>query len=340
MRWQRVWLLPSSLVLVLGGCGGDDGDVLAVQAASWGGASGVSIGQVLQERKACARSAWRSVGDGSGGRIVEYTCERSGTHGYLQLRLRQDAEQLQQAADGEQARFEARLRGGWRELLMLERQRQEMLGRHRLEAQKDAERMRLHLEDLRMLEEMTDCRSFRPQGLGAEAAPQRLVLAADACVRSGRPAEPVYARERKQTLERMRAALPRYDEARLGREAALRALERTLEQQEAALRRLEEDRPETGERIRRSLAERLEAMRLRLNQVGRVRELTRWSVAGARVVYLDTALAMECGMRTLSHAVPLEAMIEDLAEDLAVPRQEAALARALDGLWLRCLQQP
>jgi len=145
---------------------------------------------------------------------------------------------------------------------------------------------------------------------------------------------------RQQTLERMRAALPRYDEARLGREAALRALERTLEQQEAALRRLEEDRPETGERIRRSLAERLEAMRLRLNQVGRVRELTRWSVAGARVVYLDTALAMECGMRTLSHAVPLEAMIEDLAEDLAVPRQEAALARALDGLWLRCLQQP
>nr|WP_232245291.1 hypothetical protein [Delftia acidovorans] len=315
------------------------------------------------------------MGDGSGGRIVEYTCERSGTHGYLQLRLRQDAEQLQQAADGEQARFEARLRGGWRELLMLERQRQdaeqlqqaadgeqarfearlrggwrellmlerqrqEMLGRHRLEAQKDAERMRLHLEDLRMLGEMTDCRSFRPQGLGAEAAPQRLVLAADACVRSGRPAEPVYARERKQTLERMRAALPRYDEARLGREAALRALERTLEQQEAALRRLEEDRPETGERIRRSLAERLEAMRLRLNQVGRVRELTRWGVAGARVVYLDTALAMECGMRTLSHAVPLEAMIEDLAEDLAVPRQEAALARALDGLWLRCLQQP
>src|SRR2546427_4645464 len=81
MRWQRVWLLPSSLVLVLGGCGGDDGDVLAVRAASWGGASGVSIGQVLQERNACARSAWRSVGDGSGGRIVEYTCERSGTHG-------------------------------------------------------------------------------------------------------------------------------------------------------------------------------------------------------------------------------------------------------------------
>ena len=58
-------------------------------------------------------------------------------------------------------------------------------------------------------------------------------------------------------------------------------------------------------------------------------------VAGARVVYLDTALAMECGLRTLSHAVPLEAMIEDLAEDLAVPQQEAALARALDGLWLR-----
>src|SRR5256885_17195828 len=88
------------------------------------------------------------------------------------------------------------LRGGWRELLMLERQRQEMLGRHRLEAQKDAERMRLHLEDLRMLEEMTDCRSFRPQGLGAEAAPQRLGLAADACVRSRRPARPGYARER------------------------------------------------------------------------------------------------------------------------------------------------
>src|SRR5256885_16359870 len=70
---------------------------------------------------------------------------------------------LFRSADGEQARFEARLRGGWRELLMLERQRQEMLGRHRLEAQKDAERMRLHLEDLRMLEEMTDCRSFRPR---------------------------------------------------------------------------------------------------------------------------------------------------------------------------------
>src|SRR2546427_3684627 len=123
MRWQRVWLLPSSLVLVLGGCGGDDGDVLAVRAASWGGASGVSIGQVLQERNACARSAWRSVGDGSGGGILEDTCGRSGTHGYLQLRLRQDAEQLQQAAGGEQAPREARLRGGGRGFALLDAHR-------------------------------------------------------------------------------------------------------------------------------------------------------------------------------------------------------------------------
>src|SRR2546427_9150896 len=47
------------------------------------------------------------------------------------------------------------------------------------------------------------------------------------------------------------------------------------------------------------------AMRLRLNQVGRVRELTRWSVAGARVVYLDTALAMECG-RSEEHTSELQ----------------------------------
>lgn len=340
MRWRRMWRLPAGLFLLLCGCGGDDGEVLAVQAAPWGGASGASIGHVLQERRACMRSAWRSVGDGRGGRIVEYTCERAGAHEYLRARLRQEAEQLQQGADGEQARFEARLRGGWRELLVLERQRQEMLGRHVLEAQKDAERMRRHLEDLGTLEEMKECRSFRPQRLSAEASPQRLVLAAGACARVGRSAEHVYAREREHTLGRLRAALPRYGEARLGREAALQALDRTLEQQSAALRRLEEERPETGERIRRVLAGRLEAMRVRLDQIGRVRERTRWSVAGARVVYLDTALAMECSLRTLTEAVPLDTLVEDLGEGLAVPRQGAALGRALDGLWTRCVQQP
>ena len=61
MRWQGVWLLPAGLALLLGGCGGDDGEVLTVRAAPWGAASGVSIGQVLQDRSACARSSWRSV---------------------------------------------------------------------------------------------------------------------------------------------------------------------------------------------------------------------------------------------------------------------------------------
>ena len=36
MRWQRVWLLPAGLALLLGGCGGDDGEVLTVRAAPWG----------------------------------------------------------------------------------------------------------------------------------------------------------------------------------------------------------------------------------------------------------------------------------------------------------------
>ncbi len=76
MRWQGVWLLPAGLALLLGGCGGDDGEVLTVRAAPWGAASGVSIGQVLQDRSACARSSWRSVGDGSGGRIVEYAVHK------------------------------------------------------------------------------------------------------------------------------------------------------------------------------------------------------------------------------------------------------------------------
>lgn len=340
MRWQGVWLLPAGLALLLGGCGGDDGEVLTVRAAPWGAASGVSIGQVLQDRSACARSSWRSVGDGSGGRIVEYACERAGVRGYLQASLSQEVGPLQRAAESEQARFEARLRGEWRELLVLERQRQEMLRRHAQEAQRDADHRQRHLEDLRVLGDMKECGSFRPQSLSAEAAPQRLVLAAQACAQAGRAGGHVYARERERTLVRLRAALPRYDEARLGREAALQAMDRTLEQQEAALRRLEEDRPEAGERIRRSLAARMEAMRLRLGQVGRVRELTRWSVAGARVAYLDTALAMECGVRTLTEAMPLDTLVEDLGEGQAVPRQGGALARTLDGLWARCLQQP
>lgn len=340
MRWQRVWRLSAGLVLLLGGCGGDDGEVLAVQAAPWGGASGVSVGQVLEERTACVRSAWRSVGDGGGGRIVEYACERAGVRDYLQAGLRQKIGQLQRGAEGEQARFEARLRGGWRELLVLERQRQEMLGRHALETLRDADHRHRHLEDLRVLGDMQECGSFRPQSLSAEASPQRLVMAAQACAQVGRAAGYVYARERERTLVRLRAALPRYDEARLGREAAVQAMDRTLEQQEAALRRLEEDRPEAGERIRRSLAARTEVMRLRLGQVGRVRELTRWSVADARVAYLDTALAMECGVRTLTEAVPLDTLLEELGEGLAVPRQGGALARALDVLWARCLQQP
>jgi hypothetical protein len=334
-----MWRLPAGLVLLLGGCGGDDGEVLAVQAAPWGGASGASIGQVLQERKRCTRSAWRSVGDGGGGRIVEYACERDGAHAYLQARLRQEGEQLQHGADAEQARFEARLRGGWRELLVLERQRQEMLGRHAFEAKKDADRRRRHLEDLGALEAMKDCLSFRPQSLSAEASSQRLVMSAQACASGGRIAGHVYAREREQALARLRADLPRYDEALLGREGALQALDRTLEQQEAALRRLEEERPEAGERIRQALAGRLETMRLRLNQIGRVRELTRWSVSGTRVVYLDTAVAMECSMRTLTEAVPLDTLAERLDEEAAVP-QGGMLARALDALWARCMQDP
>lgn len=338
MRWQGVWLLPASFAMLVGACGGDDGEILAVKAAPWGGASGASIGQVLADRQACVRSAWRSVGDGAGGRIVEYACEREGAHAYLQAMLRQETGQLQRGARDEQARFEARLRGGWRELLVLERQRQEMRERHALEAQRDDGHMRRHLEDLRRLEEMGDCRSFRPQELSADAYARRLVLSAEACARAGRSADPVYGRERQQALARLRAGLPRYDEARLGREAALQALDRTLEQQEAAMRRLEEDRPETGERIRRTLAGQMEARRLRLGQVGRVRELTRWNVGGTRVAYLDTAVAMECGLRTLTQAVALDTMIEDLSEDLPLPRQGGALARVLDGLWLRCSQ--
>lgn len=339
MRWQRMWLMPWGLVLVLVGCGGDDGEVLAVRAAPWGGASGSSIGLVLKERAACARSSWRSVGDGGGGRIVEYVCERQGAQEYLQARLRQEVELLQHNAQGEQARFEARLRGGWRELLVLERQRQEMLARHALEAANDDALLRGHLKDLSLLEQMKDCRSFSPQKLGAEASPQRLVLSAEACVRSGRAAAQVYGREREQTLARLRANLPRYDEARFGREAAMRALDRTVEQQEAAMRSLEDDRPEAGARIRQGLAGQLEATRLRLAQVGRVRELTRWSVKDAQVVYLDTTVAMECGTRTLTQAVALDTVIEDLAEDLPKPRQGGALARALDGLWVRCSRQ-
>ncbi len=336
MQWHRTWLLRAGFVVLLGACGGDDGEVLAVKAAPWGGASGASIGQVLAQRKACTRSAWRSVGDGQGGRIVEYACERTGAHEYLRVRLRQEAELLQRDAQGEQARFEARLRGSWRELLVLERQRQDMQARHALEAKKDEERKRRHLEDMVLLEEMKDCHGFSPQKLSAEAAPQRLVLAAQACVRSGRLAAQVYGRERQQALARLRAGLPRYEEARLGREAALQALDRTLEQQAAAMRRLEEDRPEAAERIRQTLAGQLDAMRLRLARIGRVRELTRWNVSGARVVYLDTSVAMECGMRTLGQAVALDTVIEDLADDLSVPRQGGALARVLDGLWLRC----
>lgn len=338
MHWQRVWWLPASFAMLVGCCGGDDGGILAVKAAPWGGASGASIGQVLADRQACVRSAWRSVGDGAGGRIVEYACEREGAHAYLQARLRQETGRLQLGAQDEQARFEARLRGGWRQLLVLERQRQEMLDRHALEETQDDERRRRHLEDLDLLEEMRDCRSFRPQKLSAEAYSRRLVLSAEACARAGRSADPVYGRERQQTLAQLRAALPRYDEARLGREAALQALDRILEQQEAAMRRLEEERPETGGRMRRILVAQQEARRLRLGQVGRVRELTRWNVGGARVAYLDTAVAMECGLRTLIQAVPLDTMIEDLSEDLATPRQGGALARVLDGLWARCSQ--
>lgn len=336
MRWQRMWLMSAGFVLLLGGCGSDADEVLAVKAAPWGGASGASIGQRLQERRACARSDWRSVGDGRGGRIVEYACERGGAQAYLQARLQQDSERLQREALGEQARFEARLRGGWRQLLVLGRQRQEMLDRHAQEAQSDGVHLRRHLEDLRLLESMTDCRSFSPQKLSAEASPPRLVLSAEACVRAGRSAARVYGRERQQTLAQLRAGLPRYDEARLGREAALQVLDWTLEQQEAAMRRLEEDRPEAGERIRQALARRQTAMRLQHGQVGRVRELTRWSVAGARVIYLDTAVAMECGLRTLTQSVALDTMTEDLGEDLAMPRQGTALGRVLDGLWERC----
>lgn len=336
MRWQRMWPSAAGLVLLLGGCGGDDGGVLAVKAAPWGAASGTSIGRVLGERKACVRSTWRSVGDGGGGRIVEYACERDGVHGYLQARLRQEGELLQRGAQGEQARFEARLRGGWRELLGLQRQRQEMLARHALEARKEDERMRRHLEDMRLLEEMRDCRSFRPQQLSAEASPQRLVLSAEACARTGRAAVAIYGREREQVLARLRAELPRHDEARLGREAALQALDRTLEQQEAAMRRQEEDRPEAGERIRQALAGQMETMRRQMSLVGRVRERMRWNVSGPRVTYLDTAVAMECGMRTLTQAVALETLAEDLAEDLPVPRQGSTLARVIDGLWMRC----
>lgn len=336
MRWQRMWLLSGGFALLLAGCGGDADELLAVKAAPWGGASGASIGQVLTARKACTRSDWRSVGDGRGGRIVEYVCERGGAQAYLLSRLQQDSERLQRDAQGEQARYEARLRGGWRELLVLGRQRQEMLARHAQEAQSDGGHLRRHLEDLSLLEAMTDCRSFSPQRLSAEASPARLVLSAEACVRAGRSGARIYGRERQQTLDQLRAGLPRYDEARLGREAALQVLDRTLEQQEAAMRRLEEDRPEAGERIRQALASRQTAMRLQHGQLGRVRELTRWSVADTRVVYLDTAVAMECGVRTLVQAVALDTLTNDLGVDLAVPAQGSALARVLDGLWERC----